>query len=90
MSEIRISSTELARSIGDILGRVRYRGDSFVVEKSGSPIAILAPYPGKPKRCIKDVLRSWVDAGERDAEFADLLEEIGRRDTPPEDPWESP
>jgi prevent-host-death family protein len=37
-----ISATELARRLGDILGRVRYRGDSFLVERNGEPVARLA------------------------------------------------
>lgn len=29
----RISASELARRLGDILGRVRYRSETFVVER---------------------------------------------------------
>ncbi len=87
MSEIHVSSTELVRSIGDILGRLRYRGDSFIVEKNGKPIAILSPYAGPAHRTLKDVLGAWLDAGERDEDFADLLDEIGLSDAPLGDPW---
>lgn len=45
--ERRISATELARRLGDILGRVRYRGDSFVIERNGDPVARLVPLPDK-------------------------------------------
>jgi hypothetical protein len=89
MSEIQISSTELVRSIGDILGRLRFRGDSFIVEKNGKPIAILSPYPGHARKTLKDILGAWIDAGERDEELADLLDEVSRNDAPPEDPWGS-
>jgi hypothetical protein len=34
----RISATELARKLGDVLGRVRYRGESFIVERNGAPV----------------------------------------------------
>jgi hypothetical protein len=53
-------------------------------------VAILTPYPGERRSSLKDVMRSWVEAGEPDEELADLLEEAGRRDRPPEDPWEPP
>ena len=43
MSETRISSTSLVRSIGDVLGRVHYRGESFVIECNGKEIAVLSP-----------------------------------------------
>jgi prevent-host-death family protein len=39
----RISATELARKLGDVLGRVRYRGESFIVERNGTPVARLEP-----------------------------------------------
>lgn len=90
MRETHISTTELARSIGDILGRLRYRGESFIVEKNGTPIAILAPYGAGRGAGLKATLQGWVDAGEPDEELATLLEEIGSGDTPLEDPWESP
>ncbi len=37
--ELRISVTDLARRLGDVLGRVRYRGDSFLVERNGALVA---------------------------------------------------
>ncbi len=44
--EHRISATELARRLGDILGRIRYRGDSFTVERHGTPVARIGPVEG--------------------------------------------
>ena len=41
--ETRITATELAKSLSDILNRVRYRGERFVIERNGEPIASLAP-----------------------------------------------
>ena len=41
--EYNISATELARALGDVLARVRYRQESFVVERNGKPIARLSP-----------------------------------------------
>ena len=89
MAEIRISATELARSIGDILGRLRYRGESFIVEKNGTPIAILTPYTEGTGLGVRKVLQAWMDACEPDEEFATLLDEVGRRDAPLENPWAS-
>jgi len=89
MAEIRISSTELARTIGDVLGRIRFRRDTFIVEKNGKPVAVLAPYAGKRPMRLAEALRAWCEAGVPDVDFADLLEKIGSDDKPPEDPWES-
>ncbi|HEX2172280.1 MAG TPA: type II toxin-antitoxin system prevent-host-death family antitoxin [Dehalococcoidia bacterium] len=41
--ETRITATELARALSDILNRTRYRGESFVIERNGDPIAALVP-----------------------------------------------
>ncbi|MBI4615031.1 MAG: type II toxin-antitoxin system prevent-host-death family antitoxin [Planctomycetes bacterium] len=88
MVATRISSTQLARTLGDILARVRYKGESFVVEKNGKPIAVLAPC-GSSARTWDDFARAWSESGGLDADWADLLETIGREDRPSEDPWAS-
>ena len=41
--ETRITATELARSLSDILNRIQYRGERFVVERNGKPIATINP-----------------------------------------------
>ena len=41
--ETKITATELAKSLSDILNRVRYRGERFVIERNGEPIASLVP-----------------------------------------------
>jgi prevent-host-death family protein len=84
----RISATELARRLGDILGRVRYRGESFIVERNGTPVARLEPVGGVPRATVRDALAAW-RAGEPDPAFADALERVGSADRPPEDPWGS-
>lgn len=84
--EHRISATELARRLGDVLGRVRYRGDSFVVERNGDPIARVVPLP-VGAGTLGEALSAWRSAGEPEAAFADDLERVGAADRPPEDPW---
>lgn len=72
----KISATELARRLSDILNRVRYRGEEFVVERGGEPVARIEP-PGPPRTLtlaeFVDVLRS---APRPDKGFADDLERI--------------
>jgi prevent-host-death family protein len=45
-----ISVADVKRRFADVLGAVRYRGERFVVERNGTPMAALVPLP--------DVLRS--------------------------------
>jgi len=86
--EHRISATELARTLGDVLARVRYRGDSFVVERNGTVVARLVPATEK-RATLAEVFAAWRSAGPPDPEFADALEEIDSLDWPPDDPWVS-
>ena len=81
--EGRISATELARRLGDILGRVRYRGDSFLVERNGDPVARLVPVPGKSATTLREAFGAWRAAGKPDPGFADDLERVGSADRPP-------
>jgi len=39
----RISATQAARSFSELMNRVRYRRESFVVERGGKPICELLP-----------------------------------------------
>jgi len=87
--DIRISATELARKVGNVLGRIRYRGDSFLVERNGEPVARVLPLVDRPTAGLAEVLESWSAAGVPDPAFARDLEELGAADRPPEDPWGS-
>ncbi|MEW6273175.1 MAG: type II toxin-antitoxin system prevent-host-death family antitoxin [Thermodesulfobacteriota bacterium] len=87
MMEGRISATELARKLGDILGRVRYRREAFVVERNGEPIARLAPISSSGRATVAEALRAWKEDGAGDESFADDLERIGAADRPARNPW---
>ena len=84
-----ISATMLARQVGDVLGRIRYRGESFIVERNGVPVARIDPAQPSPKGSVQEGLSAWRDAGEPDLEFAALLEQVGTADTVPGNPWAS-
>lgn len=87
--DIRISATELARNVGDVLGRIRYRGDSFLVERNGEAVARVVPVVERPTATLGEVVDAWSSAGSPDSDFARDLEEVGSADRPPEDPWGS-
>jgi antitoxin (DNA-binding transcriptional repressor) of toxin-antitoxin stability system len=84
-----ISSTDLARRLGDVLGRVRYLGDTFVIERNGDAVARLEPVTGASPVTVSEALRAWTEAGAPDAELAVALERIGAADRPPEGAWGS-
>ena len=58
--KLRISATETARRFSELMNRVRYRGESFVVERGGKPICEILPVqpPKFTGRELADLLRS--------------------------------
>lgn len=82
----RVAATELARKLGDILNRVRYRGEVFVVERNGKAVARILPMPGAAAS-LRAAFEAWRAAGEPDPAFADDLARVGAADRAPEDPW---
>lgn len=87
--EHRITASLLARRLGDILGRVRYRGDTFVVERHNVTIARIEPVNGELRPALADAARAWMDGHTTDASFADDLQRVDAADRPPKNPWDS-
>jgi prevent-host-death family protein len=84
-----ISATALSRQLGDVLGRVRYRGESFVIQRNGIAVARLVPAAGRRPARLADALGAWQDAGDAEPDFAEALERIGAADREPDNPWGS-
>ena len=78
--EIKISATELSRNLSDILNRVRYRRERFVVERNGEPIATLAP-TATSDVTMRDLIELIRALPPVDEDFGDDVEEMraGRR-----------
>jgi len=87
--EHRITATDLARRLGEVLGKIRYRGDAFLIERNGKPVARIGPLPGGSVSTLGEALRAWVEAADNDASFADDLERVAEQDRVPESPWGS-
>ena len=87
--EHRLSATELAKNLGDVLGRIRYMGDTFLIERNGSPVARIVPVTEHPPTSLREAVAAWRGAGEPDLEFADALVRVADADRPPESPWAS-
>jgi prevent-host-death family protein len=76
----RIAATELSRRLSDILNRVRYRDERFLVERNGEPIAVLGPAVTQPANItLADLVSTLHNSGPLDRAFADDLEEIQSR-----------
>ncbi len=82
----RIAATQLARGLGDVLGRIRYRGESFLIERNGVPVARIGPVKPEKLPRLREVVEAWTSI-EADDRFALDLAAVGAADAPAEDPW---
>jgi antitoxin (DNA-binding transcriptional repressor) of toxin-antitoxin stability system len=74
----RITATELARNLSDILNRVRYQGERFQVERNGEIVAVLHPAEGRKLSTVADFVEWWEQVPKPDPEFWDDVEEARR------------
>ena len=90
---LEVSVTQAARGFADVVNRVFYRRERFVLTKGGRPVAEIGPLRGAPVLTARDLLGMWSSAPhlspeEAEAFAADVasareaLTERGR------DPWE--
>lgn len=86
--EYTIRATELARTLGDVLARVRHRRDTFVIERNGIRIARVVPMP-VAGATAGDALTAWLEGAGADPAFADDLAAINASDRPPAIRWDS-
>ncbi len=71
--EYRISATELARRLGDILGRIRYRSESFIVERNGRPVARIGPVGDSGSMAVRKAAAGRIATDIRDHSLAEHL-----------------
>ena len=76
MEPKKITATELARSLSDVLSRVHYRGETFIVERNGDVVATLAPPEPKPQITFRELVKLLRERHKPLEGFADDLEEI--------------
>jgi antitoxin (DNA-binding transcriptional repressor) of toxin-antitoxin stability system len=84
----RISATDAARSLSDLLNRVRYRGESFVVERSGEAVCRIVP--ARPASCtVGALVRALKSAPVPDSRYPDTIAELTKKQPKlPKSPWE--
>jgi antitoxin (DNA-binding transcriptional repressor) of toxin-antitoxin stability system len=85
--ERTISATHAARMFSDLLNRVRYRSESFVIERGGEAVCRLIP--AGPSRCTVAELATYLRAGPKpDPSYWKALAAITRSQPKlPKSPW---
>jgi antitoxin (DNA-binding transcriptional repressor) of toxin-antitoxin stability system len=86
----KITATELARSLSEVLSRVQYRNERFVVQRNGEAVAALIPLTAPEGVMLHDALTALGRLRMPDDDFANDLEEIQENQPPAEFPdWPS-
>ncbi len=88
----KISATEAARSFSDVVSRVRYRGEEFIVEKGGEAVCRIIPVASSraAKSTIGDFLRLLEELPPVDDGYRKTIRALTRRQGKlPRSPWES-
>ena len=86
--EFHVSATEAASTFSDLLNRVRYRGEIFVIERGGEPVCRMTP--ARPtKFTMADLARLLESAPKPDAGYSKAVKKA-IRDQPklPKSPWQ--
>ena len=71
----RISATKAARSFSELMNRVRYRGESFIVERGGKPICEILP-ARPPKFSGAELAKLLRSLPRPDDEYLDIVEDL--------------
>jgi len=71
----KISAAKAARNFSEILNRVKYRGESFVVERNHEPVCRIEPIKGRKPVTTDNFAEWWNGLPRPDDKFADDLEE---------------
>ena len=92
--EKRITATEAVRDFSELLNKIKFKGDHYIIERSGKPVALMEPVKkGKsPKRLkeLKSLLKELPQLDDELDPFAADLEAISElpQSMPEEVPWE--
>lgn len=74
----RISATEAVRSFSELMSRVRYRGESFIVERGGKPICEILP-ARPPKFSGAELAKLLRSLPKPDAEYLRIVEDLAAK-----------
>ncbi|MGO9271068.1 MAG: type II toxin-antitoxin system Phd/YefM family antitoxin [Terriglobia bacterium] len=74
----RISAARAARSFSEILNRVKYRGESFLVVRNQEPVCRIVPVTGEKTLTTGTLEEFWKALPRPDPEFVEDLDRIRR------------
>jgi antitoxin (DNA-binding transcriptional repressor) of toxin-antitoxin stability system len=85
--ESHITATAVVRSFSEILNRVRYRGESFVVERGGEPVCRITP-AGAAGFSLGELAQLLRDAPRPDDAYLSTVQKLAvKQPRLPKAPW---
>jgi antitoxin (DNA-binding transcriptional repressor) of toxin-antitoxin stability system len=86
--ESRVSATEAVRSFSDLLNRIRYRGEEFVVERGGEAVCRMAPATAPERITGRELVAIIRELPHPDPGFAgDVEDAVKRQGRVPRSRW---
>jgi antitoxin (DNA-binding transcriptional repressor) of toxin-antitoxin stability system len=84
----RVSATEAVRSFSDLLNRIRYRGEEFVVERAGEPVCRMSPAAATTRLSLRELAALLREIPRPGAGYASDVRRAARRQGRlPRSPW---
>jgi antitoxin (DNA-binding transcriptional repressor) of toxin-antitoxin stability system len=83
-----VSATEAVRTFSDLLNRIRYRGEEFVVERAGEAICRMTPAAPVKALTLRDLASLLRELPRPDAGYAPDVRKASRvQGRRPRSPW---
>jgi antitoxin (DNA-binding transcriptional repressor) of toxin-antitoxin stability system len=79
MTATRVSATDAVRTFSDLLNRIRYRGEEFVVERDGEPICRMTAAAPPRRLTLKDLASLLREVPSPDAGYASDVRDVVRK-----------
>lgn len=84
----RVSATEAVRTFSDLLNRIRYRGEEFVVERAGEAVCRMSPAASAARLTFHELASLLREIPAADPGFAgDVRRGVLGQGRPPRSPW---
>jgi len=78
--EKRITATKAVRDFSELLNTIKFKGDRYIIERSGKPVALMTPIPEATKirtlKELKSLLRELPSLDDDRDAFAKDVEDI--------------
>jgi len=84
----RLSATEAVRTFSDLLNRIRYRGEEFIVERAGEPVCRMTPAGPTKRLTLRDLASLLRVTPKPDSDYASAVRRGARaQGRAPRSPW---